>query len=529
MGDYFSNNGGPLQKTLGINWIIASLFIVADMAGGGIVALPTATVRCSFWLGLVILGIMATMSTLSAIMLGKCWIILLRRFPTYRTHCRKPYSEIAYRAMGTKMQKIVSICILLTQFGSSTVFLLLSSKNIDDFLKSVYKIDIGYCYVIILVGVMLLPLTLLKSPQDFWQVVVGGMISTTIAVCFIIYGSMLDYKACSPTVEMPPLKTTNILIALGTFLFTYGGHAAFPTVQHDMRRPSDFKKTAILAFSIITIMNCFTVFSSGLTYGSSLTASVIDSIQTSWIQQAISLMITAHCLLTITLIINPLNQEIEDYFRIPHDFGIKRILVRTLMMGLAVFMAETVPKFDAVLELIGASMLTLTSLIFPGIFYLYLSTAEKKANEIEISKTKKSLNDTKNSDNLIINTFVSKTKGNDDDNVPRISVHEIIQLSNRSTLICAGIIVVLGSFAGIIATGSAINSIVNTQFTFPCYLQRWFSEDKTEDSTSNSTLTAIYNCCGSFKNISRHDNYGEYKFCKAPKFNFYVTRDIYLF
>lgn len=64
-------------------------------------------------------------------------------------------------------------------------------------------------------------------------------------------------------------------------------------------------------------MYSFTVIPGGLTYGSSLTDAVTDSIQTIWIQQAINLSITAHCLLSITLIINPLNQEIEEYFNLP--------------------------------------------------------------------------------------------------------------------------------------------------------------------------------------------------------------------
>lgn len=46
------------------------------------------------------------------------------------------------------------------------------------------------------------------------------------------------------------------------------------------------------------------------------------------------------------------------------------------------FVALTVPKFELVMELLGASMLTLTSLVFPPIFYLYLSGAEKYKRKI---------------------------------------------------------------------------------------------------------------------------------------------------
>ncbi|KAF7625940.1 Aa_trans domain-containing protein [Meloidogyne graminicola] len=74
------------------------------MAGGGIVALPTAVIRCQFYPGIILLSLMAIISTFSAVMLSKCWEILLRRFPDYRTHCRKPYAEIGYRALGPIMK-----------------------------------------------------------------------------------------------------------------------------------------------------------------------------------------------------------------------------------------------------------------------------------------------------------------------------------------------------------------------------------------------------------------------------------------
>lgn len=92
------------------------------------------------------------------------------------------------------------------------------------------------------------------------------MITTAITVIFLNFGSILDYKDCSPKRQLPPLLISNVLTALGTILFTYGGHSAFPTIQHDMRKPSEFTKTAILAFSsktfkkknfLIKIFNCF--------------------------------------------------------------------------------------------------------------------------------------------------------------------------------------------------------------------------------------------------------------------------------
>ena len=62
-----------------------------------------------------------------------------------------------------------------------------------------------------------------------------------------------------------------------------------------------------------------------LSYGNSLRDSIINSLQTQWLQQAANLMIAAHCLLVITLYINPLNQEVEDWFKIPQGIHFRNL------------------------------------------------------------------------------------------------------------------------------------------------------------------------------------------------------------
>lgn len=88
-------------------------------------------------------------------------------------------------------------------------------------------------------------------------------------------------------------------------------------------------------------------------------------------------MITLHLIFTILIVNNPLNQKAEEVFRVPHsqfiiddclnkflyfifkDFGLKRVIVRTAMMCIILFVAETVPTFGPLLDLIGEFYLKL--------------------------------------------------------------------------------------------------------------------------------------------------------------------------
>lgn len=63
-------------------------------------------------------------------------------------------------------------------------------------------------------------------------------------------------------------------------------------------------------------MNLIVVVFGAVSYGSSVKDTVITSIQTDWIKVFVNFMIVGHCLMTFPLMINPLNQEIEEYLNI---------------------------------------------------------------------------------------------------------------------------------------------------------------------------------------------------------------------
>uniref|UniRef100_A0A1I8B0S5 Aa_trans domain-containing protein n=1 Tax=Meloidogyne hapla TaxID=6305 RepID=A0A1I8B0S5_MELHA len=276
------------SKKNGLGWFVACLFVVSDMAGGGLVALPTAMINSGFWPGILLSFLMTLIFMFTSKALGRNWVILRRRWPVYRKHCRQPYPEMGKRALGKWM---------------------------------------GLAAVV-------------------------AVTTTSLAVILICIGSLLDFGECRQHHSMPEFRITNFFLAVGTLLFAYGGHPAFPTIQHDMRKPEEFEKSSSLAFSILFCMYTPVCIIGYMSYGDSLRESVINSLQHVWIQQIVNLMITLHLIFTIIIVNNPLNQKVEEVFNIPHDFGWKRVVARTGMMALALFVAETVPSFGPLLDLI---------------------------------------------------------------------------------------------------------------------------------------------------------------------------------
>lgn len=56
--------------------------------------------------------------------------------------------------------------------------------------------------------------------------------------------------------------------------------------------------------------------------------------------------------------------------------------VRTGIMACVLFVAESVPTFGPLLDLVGGSTITLTSIVLPCLFYLYLRAARTKDEEL---------------------------------------------------------------------------------------------------------------------------------------------------
>ncbi|KAK6060437.1 hypothetical protein COOONC_01903 [Cooperia oncophora] len=63
------------------------------------------------------------------------------------------------------------------------------------------------------------------------------------------------------------------------------------------------------------------------------------------------------------------------------EFGIGRFLVRTAVLFLTTSVASLLPNFGVFLDLVGSTSMTALTLVFPGLFSLYLEAAEKLREE----------------------------------------------------------------------------------------------------------------------------------------------------
>ncbi|CAH1389605.1 unnamed protein product [Nezara viridula] len=361
-------SGVDVKHGLGI--LTAAIFISGEMVGSGILALPKAIVDAG-WYGFLLLIIFGLNSCYCGVKLGQCWEILEERFPECRGISRNPYPDIGERAMGEFGRQCVSICNYFTLFGVATVYLLLASQMTHTLLKD-YVQELTVCVLILILAIVLTPPTWLGSPKDFWIVGVFAL-STTLISCLLIFAQMIiDYNNMSNTAVHKEPALIDIFTSSGTILFSFGAASIFPSIQNDMKNRKMFKYSVTLAFIVILALYLPMTILAYVIYGEASEDNILLSLSPSLLVTCANILMTLHTIMAFLICINPVSLQTENILKIPHEFGFKRCLLRTAIVGLIVVVGETMPQFGKILALIGASTTTLSTFIFPNIFYIKL-------------------------------------------------------------------------------------------------------------------------------------------------------------
>ena len=112
-GEYYS----PEELQKGLTVFTAAVFIIGEMAGSGVLALPAAIVGAG-WTGFGLLILCCFASGYCGTVLGRSWATLRERHSEYKGHVRYPYPAIGEKAYGRWASLAVTVCINITLIGT---------------------------------------------------------------------------------------------------------------------------------------------------------------------------------------------------------------------------------------------------------------------------------------------------------------------------------------------------------------------------------------------------------------------------
>jgi len=367
-----SDLGKTVAKQGGLGILTAAIFLSGEMAGSGVLALPAAMLGTG-WLGIVLIFLFTLNAGFSGTRLGLCWVMLEERYAEFRGEVRDPYPAIGGKAMGKPGRIISMVSICLTLYGGGCVFIVLIADLLGSLLKPA-GLDLSLCVWMVIVALGLIPLTWAGTPKDFWPIAVGALITTVVA-CLLVIIDCVMHGAQLETKEFPDPTIDGTFKAFGTFMFAFAGASTFPTIQADMADRSKFSYAAIIAMGVL--FGIYMPMAVGCYYslGSLVTPNIVLAMTPGWTKVVVEVMLLLHLITAFPIITNPPAQFFEELLRIPSNFNWKRCVFRSVSVLSLLFVAESVPSFGAILDLVGASTVTLLTFVFPPFFYMRLCDA----------------------------------------------------------------------------------------------------------------------------------------------------------
>jgi len=409
----------------GLGVITAGVFLAGEMAGSGVLALPYAMVGTG-WMGLLLIVLFTVNSGFTGTRLGLCWIMLEERYEEFRGQVRDPYPAIGEKAVG-RWGRVCSIfSITLTLYGGGCVFIVLISQLLSSLMAGV-GVELTLCTWMVIVAVCLTPLTWMGTPKDFWPIAVGALITTCIACLLVIINCILDGTQLEE-VKYPAPTMEGFFKAFGSIMFAFAGASTFPTIQADMKERSKFPISATLAIGILFCIYFPMAAGCYFAIGDRVKDNIVLAMSSGWEKITVEIMLLLHLITAYPIITNPPAQFFEQVFNIPSNFNWKRVALRTLSTFVLLFVAESVPSFGAILDLVGGSTVTLLTFVFPPFFYMKLADASLSRKD-----------------------WVQR----------RIPMWERIY---------CWILIVIGVMGGALATYQATMNIVGSSMTMPCYI-----------------------------------------------------------
>ncbi|XP_022088640.1 amino acid transporter AVT1I-like [Acanthaster planci] len=364
-----------LDTANGINIWQTAISLSGVCAGLGFLAVDVLVVSTG-WIGFFLFILLYAALLYTSIILGRCWNMVRDKWG----HERHPYGAIGYEAFGGLARSLINILVAAVCFSNAIVVLMGFSEM---------TLTIGgaalegtLCYWPLAYGLVICPFFWLATPKSFWWIMASSFFTVVMSVILVITSV---FVAGSPTssginaTEEVPRESAffHLTEIAGTVFWLMAQHGCIPTLQQDMQQPQGFSKAIILADLMTLFLTLPVMLALVITYGNTLTnvsgsAIVYSLLPEDALKKVSASLIMVHLTGAVLLVNNPLFQYLEEVLHIPIEFSWKRVVLRSSVLLMQIFVQETVPHFTLLSSISGGFLTPLISFLVPCLFYLRL-------------------------------------------------------------------------------------------------------------------------------------------------------------
>ncbi|XP_072948011.1 uncharacterized protein [Epargyreus clarus] len=374
----------PGQTTGGLSVVFTILCIVDLFGVFPIVALPKSVIACGIY-GIPLVVSVFALQLYTAVLLGRSWLLAQELSPSIKEKNRSPYAAIAELAFGAHARRLVTFLINAAIFGAGVPNFIFAAQSMQLFCWKITggEVGVSYCLWMIILGLLLCPVMWLGSPKDMKPIAltsVGIVLTVAVSTWICIYTDDQSPPSSGDVLERVP-DPRDFLIAYGIIAFQFDIHPMLLTLQVDMKDSRRICSAALGGFLATGSLFGVTALMAAQRYGNNVHSNILRGMPPSVTMYIVALLVTLQLCLSSAVGNSALFQHIEELLKIPREFGFKRCLVRSSIVILAVFLGESVPRFDVVMGLVGSTLTGPLMFIFPPLFFLKLCYTKTRQTE----------------------------------------------------------------------------------------------------------------------------------------------------
>ncbi|XP_075985357.1 uncharacterized protein LOC142982636 [Anticarsia gemmatalis] len=465
-----------VRETTGGLSVLFTVLCIVDLFGVfPVITLPKSVISCGIY-GLPLVLSVFGLQLYTAVLLGRCWLIAQEITPYIKEKNRFPYAAIADLAFGTTAKRLITFLMDAAIFGSGVPNFIIASQTLQIFWWKISGglVTVTYCVWMVVLALLLCPVMWLGSPKDMKPIAISSvLIVSTVAITTwtcIIRDDVSPAPVDSVLALQPGLE--DFLIAYGILAFQFDIHPMLLTLQVDMKDSRKINTAVLGGFGITGCMFAVTTLLAANRYGAGLDSNILQTIPSTIPLYMMALLVTLQLCLSSAVSNSALFQHIEDILKVPRDFCFQRCIIRSSILALAIFLAESVPRFDLVMGLVGSTLTGPLMFICPPLFFLklcYMKSKRKseKQNGIKLIDSLKQNGDDLSKSPLICDpqikyrTFEFAVEMREEDEYA-IKWYDVL---------LALVVMSIGTIATIVATYSSwSNSIEYATFSPPCLM-----------------------------------------------------------
>ncbi len=227
-----------------------------------------------------------------------------------------PYAMIARESIGIWGECLTYGSQIITLIGVDVVFLILCGINIS-LMAEFSNVDLPVSSGIFIIALLSLFLSFLMSDVTHFSPLIWIAVFTTFTGIIFRWVSIVEFAPDHPA-EPPEFSWYSCLEAFGVITFSFGGHAGFPSYQQNMKESyrKYFVISVSIAYAYILILEvpfCATV---AILYKGDLGPNFLESLPSNNVVSFIILFLfTIHMLTAISTLVPPVAHNLFHLVR----------------------------------------------------------------------------------------------------------------------------------------------------------------------------------------------------------------------